>query len=299
MSRTKDDDIMDDDAGLIGKVTAGKIDKLDSVDCVEGVRYVTGFVPLADPLLAGVQGSMEEDKYLSRYRRKFGHDLTYLSYRNPGLRRKMEELRIRWRSRLGEAVVSSSGAIAGTAVAGGLATALALSGPVGWCVGIAGLLGGGLIADKAYCAVFPRQNQDMMPVLETIDSLQRRGQQISAAMVLDVLVSNTPDLQREKIIGDQLEAATGTRQFSAATGDSADQRKLSYLMLRTGRMDEARQYAALLNSGQMKAGDLLDINKYLLQRRQMALLTGQQLVGQQAIVAPSLPSPPLSRSPTL
>lgn len=298
MSRSKDSDY-DDDSGLIGKAVAGKLDKLDGVDCVEGARIITGLTPagqVADPFIAALQGSLEEDKYLAKYRRKFGPDFQYYARRNPGLKRKMEELRHRWRDRMGEAVVSASGALAGGAAAGAAAAALAVTGPVGWAIGLGGLMGGGFLADKAYNRAFPRENQDMMAMVEGIERLQQQGQEIHPAMVLDVLVGSAR-ARTGKAIEDKLEDETGTRQFTAALSDPDNKHKLSRLMQKTGRLAEAEQYAALLNSGEMRAKDLLDIEGYSLRREHQALLAGHPLDPE--IISSGLPMTHLSRGPLL
>lgn len=292
MSRRRDD-IEDDASGLVGKAVTGKFDQLDGVDCMEGARVLTGLTPVGqvvDPLLAGVQGSMEEERDIGRYRRRFGRDLKYYERRSPGFKRKMEELRGRWRGRMGEAVVSAGGALAGGAIGGSLAAGLTLTGPVGWAVGgamgLGGLVGGGFLADKAYNAAFPRENQDMVTMVEAIDRLQREGQEVHPAMVLDVLVGNAR-ARVGKAVEDRLEDETGVRQFTAAMSVPENKHKLDRLMRKTGQMAEAEKYAALLNSGEMKAKDLLDIPTYLLKREHQALLAGHPL--DHGVVSPALP----------
>lgn len=300
MSRSKNDDDLYDDAGLLGKTMAGRLDKLDGVDGIESARMLTGLTPLgqvADPVLAAAQGSLEEDRDMAKYRRKYGRNLDYLARRNPGFKRKRDELRGRAGSRAGEALVSAGGALAGGAAAAYTATLIAgaaLTGPIGWGVGLIGLVGGGFLADKAYRAAFPQENQDVMALLDTMGRMKSQGEEIPTAMVLDFIVGNSR-ARTGKAIEDKLEDETGVRQFSVAMSDPANRGKLDRLMWKTGRMAEAQHYTDLINSGQMKISDLLDIDGYKIRQHRDALLAGHPV--EQGIIAPTLPLTHIGRSP--
>ncbi len=301
MSRTIDTDI-DDDAGILGKVAAGRTD-FDNLDTIQAARAVAGFTKVGnvvDPLLAAAEGDAETTKALAKYRRKFGIDLNYIASRNPGFKRELVRLKGNWHNKMTEATVSAGGAFAGMAAAGYTAATIAgaaVTGPVGWLVGIAGLMGGGLAADKIYHRLSPREAHNTVMLVNEIERTQRQGQQVNAGMVFDVLVDNARGKVGRKI-RDRLESETGVRRFAEAAANPKNSAALNRIMRSSeydvspiigGRLPAAEQFASWLNNGEMKAENLLDITRYMQNRQHRTLLAGSQNIVSPGLSLPSMP----------
>jgi hypothetical protein len=238
---------------------------------VAGVgEAASGFLP--GPLqwlnvpMAGVKGAITSGDEQQQYEKMWG-SLGRMSHRNHGVKRGLERLKNRWKDNIGEAAVSTGGALIGMAIG----TALI---PIPIVGSLIGSIVGGYAVNKIYNKFFNKQHQDPLILAKQIHKMQRKGEEVSPELVFATLAANLPDKKGSKI-DDLLEAETGTRLFNEALADPQNRNKIAKLM-RNPRLDEyirdtiflppdpldptkttAEQLAELINSRQIQAKDLL------------------------------------------
>lgn len=187
----------DDDIGLVGKVTSGKIDRITPGDVAEGASMGAGFllhgplqavtVPI-DAYVADEHAGFEQAKI----EKKLGISFKQGTRESSAFRRKFSELKERkW-----EAVVSGTGALAGMATTTAIAGAI-LAGPPGWLTGLAiggaGAIGGGFAGSKLYRAAFGQPDTLALNLVSDIQAVWDRRQAVDEGSVAAALIANLPD----------------------------------------------------------------------------------------------------------
>ncbi len=288
-----------DNRRLIDKVGKDGLQNLTSADYAEATGMVGGMLSggvgrAVELTAAPIAGELQAENEYKVYRKELG-DVDRLAPRSRGVRRSLEELRSRWRGRLGEAGASVAGAVTGGLAMG----ALGFAGPIGWVAGLAGMGIGGFAGNSLYNRAVPRQNQNALRLATQIDQARKEGEEITQEIVFATLAANLPRRDLRKI-EDKLENATDTRKIDEALADPKNQRVIARLMQKDGEADLAirasnpmrlgtEEFTALINSGQMQAKDLLDPTGYMRRQSQRVRQERQQYVPDALASAPAMP----------
>ncbi len=281
-----------EDAGVLKKITTTGLRDITNKDYVttanaalDGVGLVEKFVPKVGKIvpysssigaaLGGAQAYFEEDEYRKRVSRYFEKE----SLRhNPAIRRRLENGGVDWINMAGSMASSAAGAALGAAGAGALVSAMPFLLPVmPVAFPVALLLGsgaGGYVGNSLYSNAFVKQPQDPIIINMQLIKMRNDGEQVSPEVVFAALAANLKGRAGE-YAEKRLAKYTGTKLFTEALGDPNNMPALTAMMNNT-RIDDAlraqygipldeknpfktvaEQYADMINSGQIRAQNLL------------------------------------------
>jgi hypothetical protein len=231
--------------------------------------------------LGGTQAYLEENEYRKRVSKYF--ERASLRY-NPILRRRLENGGVDWSSMAGSMASSAAGAAIGAAGAGALVSAIPFLLPVmPFALPVALLVGsgvGGYVGNSLYNDAFVKQPQD--PIIINMQAIKMRsdGETVPPEVIFAALAANLKG-RGGQYAEDRLLKYTGTKLFTEALSDPQNMSKLT-AMMNNSRIDNvlraqykiphdeqnpyktvAEQYADLINSGQIRAQDMLKPGKGL------------------------------------
>jgi len=257
--------------------------------------------------VAPIQGNLQAEKEREELNEALGMDIKHAKAKSPGIRKKLKAMANYWQDRTMEAVVSLAGGAAGMMAVSMIPMALPWGVPL--VLGIIGAIGGSILANRAYNAAFPRQDQDAAIITMQLCKTQEAGGRVSAESVFAALAANLPG-RSGKRLEKELEKLTGTRDFSVALNEGHTD-ALHHLMKKHESVISAyypqmhgpahnleetmsERYAKLINAGKMRARDLLMPDN--LRALSMALEHQALMPGMDVSIAhkPDIALPPMS-----
>ncbi|MEQ1705596.1 MAG: hypothetical protein ABL867_06430 [Rickettsiales bacterium] len=277
-----------DDRGVIDKLSSGDIGAINRTDlanvgdvALSTAGYVEKFVPAVGdiiPYSTPIGVGLDAVRSIDDNRRRNEEVAQYFDpktirqivRRNPKLADKFEK------DFDGVGFLGKAGALLGGASLGGTAATLlsiVIFPPIAFTVApIVGAIAGGSIANKMYNAAFEKHEQDPVIITMQIADMKSKGEYVPPEIVFAALAANSPEKFAKKI-DERLEEYTDTKLFTEALSDHKNIPKLRAMMVAFDNQIRAQtkmpqdsqnpfktvaeQYADMINSGQMKAQDLL------------------------------------------
>ncbi len=297
-----------DDRGVIDKLSSGDIMSLDGGDvatvgqtALDTLGYVEKFAPSVSGVVAnstpigiGLDGIIKyyqnEDERAKIAQYFDEKTIRQLIRKNPRLEEKLEK-KFDGVGFLAKSGALLAGGTAGASAASLLAFAFPPLLPALPIFLIGGSILGGTVANTMYNATFEKQEQDPVVITMQIADMHSKNGYVPPEIVFAALAANLPEKSGKKV-DKLLDKYTGTKLFTEALSDHNNIPMLTAMMHdpvteiallgayklppdpQNPMKTVAERYADMINSGQMKAQDLLRPDAGV--RAMLAMARGQE-----------------------